>query len=147
MRFPFGLFEPVYFGNAPNASRIHTPMPHISLVVDDEPAVRRYITSILQREHFQTVEAEDGVRGLQIVQEFGDAVDVIVSDVQMPNCDGVSFAHAVKEMFPALPIILVSACGEPNGEFDGFLQKPFGPGALLQAVRKAVARTAKHLSD
>ena len=107
----------------------------ISLVVDDEPAVRKYIAAILNREHLQTVEAEDGADGLRIVQELGDDVVLIVSDIQMPNGDGVAFAHAVKATFPAVPIILVSGGAEPSPEF-GFIRKPFQPGTLVKAVRE-----------
>jgi CheY-like chemotaxis protein len=71
-------------------------MGRISLVVDDEPAVRKYISAILQREHFQTVEAGDGEHGLRIVQELGEEVALIVSDIHMPNGDGVAFAQAVR---------------------------------------------------
>ena len=110
----------------------------ISLVVDDEPAVRKYITAILNREHLQTVEAGDGTDGLRIVKELGDDVVLIVSDIQMPNGDGVTFAHAVKAAFPALPIILVSGGAEPSPEF-GFIRKPFQPGTLVKAVRELVA--------
>lgn len=110
-------------------------MPHISVIVDDEPAIRRYIMSILDRENFQTVEAEDGTRGLQLVRELGETVELIVSDIQMPNGDGLTFARAVKQSFPAVPVILISGCAEPDGEFDGFIRKPFPPHALVQAVR------------
>ena len=113
-------------------------MGRISLVVDDEPSVRKYITAILRTEHFQTVEAEDGAHGLRIVQELGDEVALIVSDIQMPNVDGVAFAQAVKASFPAVPIILVSGRAEPNPEF-GFIQKPFLPSTLLNAVRQLVS--------
>lgn len=112
-------------------------MGRISLVVDDEPSVRKYITAILRTEHFQTVEAEDGAHGLRIVQELGDEVALIVTDIQMPNGDGVAFAQAVKASFPAVPIILVSGQAEPNPEF-GFVRKPFLPSALLSAVRELV---------
>jgi two-component system, cell cycle sensor histidine kinase and response regulator CckA len=109
----------------------------ISLVVDDEPAVRKYIAAILNREHLQTVEAGDGADGLRIVRELGDDVVLIVSDIQMPNGDGVTFAHAVKAAFPTLPIILISGGAEPSPEF-GFIRKPFQPGTLLKAVRELV---------
>jgi two-component system cell cycle sensor histidine kinase/response regulator CckA len=110
----------------------------ISLVVDDEPAVRKYITAILNREHLQTVEAGDGTDGLRIVKELGGDVALIVSDIQMPKGDGVTFAHAVKAEFPALPIILVSGGAEPSPEF-GFVRKPFQPVTLMKAVRELVA--------
>jgi len=95
----------------------------LSLVVDDDPSIRRYITTILQQEDFQTIEAGDGVQGRQIVQELGEGLDLIITDVQMPNRDGLSFAHAVKESFPEVPIILVSGHGEPTEKFDGFVEK------------------------
>ena len=113
-------------------------MGRISVVVDDEPSVRKYISAILKREHFQTVEAGDGAHGLRILQELGDEVALIVSDIHMPNGDGVTFARAVKASFPAVPIILVSGCAEPGSDFD-FIRKPFLPSALLETVRKLVA--------
>jgi two-component system, cell cycle sensor histidine kinase and response regulator CckA len=109
----------------------------VSLVVDDEPSVRRYVSTILQREDFQTLEAEGGTHALQIVEELGGGVDLIVSDIQMPNGDGLSLAHAVKHSFPDVPLILVSGNSTLDGNFE-FLQKPFVPATL--AVRKLFAR-------
>jgi CheY-like chemotaxis protein len=112
-------------------------MGRISVVVDDEPSVRKYISAILRREHFETVEAGDGAHGLRIVQELGAEVALIVTDIHMPNGDGVTFAQTVKAAFPTVPIILVSGCAEPVPEFR-FLRKPFQPSALLETVRKLV---------
>jgi CheY-like chemotaxis protein len=97
----------------------------ISLVVDDDADVRKFISATLQREDFQTVEAEDGAQALRIVRELGEDVALIVSDIQMPNGDGLTFARAVNKAYPAVPIILVSGCSEPSAEFDYFLRKPF----------------------
>jgi two-component system chemotaxis response regulator CheY len=113
-------------------------MGRISLVLDDEPSVRKFISAILQRENFQTVEAGDGAHGLRIVQELGHEVALIVSDIHMPNGDGVAFAQAVRAEFTAVPIIWVSGQAEPHPEF-GFIRKPFQPSALLNAVREVVA--------
>src|ERR1039457_5240668 len=112
-------------------------MGRISVVVDDEPSVRKYISAILKREHFQTVEAGDGAHGLRILQELGDEVALIVSDIHMPNGDGVTFARAVKASFPAVPIILVSGRAERHPEL-GFIRKPFLPSVLLKTVREVV---------
>jgi DNA-binding NtrC family response regulator len=111
----------------------------VSLVVDDEPSVRRYVSTILQREDFRTLEAEDGAHALRIVHELDGGVDLIVSDIQMPNGDGLSLAHAVEKSFPAVPVILVSGNAEPDGGFE-FVQKPFLPGTLMKAVRRVFAR-------
>jgi DNA-binding NtrC family response regulator len=116
----------------------------VTLVVDDEPSIRKYVSAILQLEHFQTVEAENGCDGLQIVCDLGNDLELVVSDIQMqmPNCDGLTFAHAVKEAFPSVPVILISGGAEPNTEGDAFVQKPFQPHALLEAIRNAVAHAA-----
>jgi two-component system, cell cycle sensor histidine kinase and response regulator CckA len=112
----------------------------ISLIVEDEPAIRGYIKAILERECFETVEAGGGLRGLEILQDLGSEVDLIVSDIQMPDGDGLSFAHAAAKSFPSVPIVLVSGYVGPDavGPFE-FVEKPFSPAALLRAVRKVVA--------
>jgi len=107
----------------------------VSLVVDDEPSVRRYVSTILQREDFRTLEAEGGTQALQIVEELGGGVDLIVSDIQMPNGDGLALAHAVKNSFPAVPVILVSGYARPDAGFE-YVEKPFLPATLMRAVRK-----------
>jgi two-component system cell cycle sensor histidine kinase/response regulator CckA len=110
-----------------------------SLVVDDEPAVRRYVIAILQSENFLTLEAEDGAQALQMVRELDGDVDLIVSDIQMPNVDGLNLANAVKKSFPAVPVILVSGNGRPDAGFE-FVKKPFLPATLIGVVRKLFAR-------
>ncbi|HLK62390.1 MAG TPA: response regulator [Bryobacteraceae bacterium] len=114
----------------------------ISLVVDDEPSVRRYVSIVLQRENFRTVEAESGSQALRIVQDLAGDVDLIVSDIQMPNGDGLSLAHAVKMSFPAVPVILVSGNATLGAGFD-FVEKPFLASVLLNAVRNVLARKTK----
>ncbi len=113
-------------------------MPHrISVVVDDEPAVRAYVKAILQREQFQTVEAENGADGFEVVRKLSGEVALIVTDVQMPGGDGLTLASSVRETFPAVAIILVSGHVTPDTSFE-FVQKPFPPNALLQAVRNVM---------
>jgi DNA-binding NtrC family response regulator len=70
-------------------------------------------------------------------------VDLIVSDIQMANGDGLSLANAVKNSFPALPVILVSGNASPDAEFE-FLKKPFLPAALVNAVRKILPRRVRN---
>ena len=108
-------------------------------MVDDEPSVRKFISAILRREDFQTVEAEGGAHALRILRELGEDVALIVSDIQMPNGDGLTFARTVNEVYPMVPIILVSGCNEPDERFALFLRKPFPASALLEAVRRLVS--------
>jgi len=68
-------------------------------------------------------------------------VDLIVSDIQMPNGDGLSFAQVIKQSFPTVPVILISGDVRPdsnsNFEFE-FVKKPFLPEALMSVVWKVV---------
>lgn len=113
-------------------------MPHpISIVVDDEPSVRRYISTILQRQHFRTIEAEDGAHGFELVREFGNDIDLIVSDMEMPGVDGLTLARSVKASHPTVGVVLISGRALPDDIF-GFVQKPFPPAALLEAVARVM---------
>ena len=126
------------------ASVVYPGVP-LALIVDDEPAVRMYVTTILRGEDFHTLEAEDGAEALEIVEDLGGGVDLIVTDIQMPNGDGLTLANAVTKSFPVVPVILVSGSAKPDVAFE-FVKKPFSPNALLQAVRK-VCRRANRFSS
>ncbi len=116
-------------------------MPHpISLVVDDEPSIRTYIRAILERESYETVEAGTAKHGLEILKHLGSSIGLIVSDIHMPEGDGLSFAHAVAKSFPTVPIILTSGyiSSTEASPFE-FVEKPFSPDDLLRVVHKVTA--------
>jgi DNA-binding NtrC family response regulator len=112
------------------------------LIVDDEPSIRGYVKAILEPEKYQAFEAENGVEALKMVEKLGEILDLVVSDVRMPGGDGISFVCAVRESFPKLPIVLISAYAEieiqrhRSTAFE-FVQKPFVPATLLKAIEDA----------
>ena len=114
----------------------------LSLVVDDDPLVRTFVTSILHRQHFETLEADGGNRAFQIVQSLSGQIDLIISDIRMPEGDGLTFAEAVKKAFPSVPIILVSGDTKPDSTFV-FIEKPFASTTLATAVNRLVPSIAK----
>jgi two-component system response regulator PilR (NtrC family) len=114
----------------------------LSLVVDDDRAIRSYIRVLLQREGFETVEAAGGKAAMEIVKMLGGCVDLIVTDIQMPDGDGLSFANAVRKSFPSVPIILVSARARPDAVFE-FVEKPFASATFVRVIRTLVPRPAK----
>jgi CheY-like chemotaxis protein len=111
----------------------------ISLVVDDDFPVRLYIASILQQEEFRTGAGENSPQALQVFKALRSDVHVIVSDIQNAQRWWVGLGPDREESYPTLPIILVTGCPEPDAKFDGFLQKPFPPSALVATVRNAMA--------
>ena len=119
-------------------------MPHkTSLIVDDEPSVRNFIIAVLQNDGFQTIEAEDGVHALELLNKLDGAVDLLVSDIKMPVMGGIALAWSVRSKFPSIPVILVSGYADiaqtklPNSGFE-FVQLPFHPFTLLSVVKKVM---------
>jgi CheY-like chemotaxis protein len=113
----------------------------LSLVVDDDPAIRMYITSILHSENFETLEAADGKQALEMVLMLDGGVDLIVTDIQMPGGDGISLARAVRASYPSVAVILVTGYGEPDANFD-LVEKPFSWATMLRVVRRVMAKAA-----
>ncbi len=112
----------------------------ISLIVDDEPSIRTYIRAILERESYETVEAGSAKHGLEILEHLGSSIDLIVSDIHMPEGDGLSFARAVAKSFPTVRIILTSGyVGSTEASPFEFVEKPFSPEDLLRVVHKVTA--------
>ena len=78
------------------------------LIVDDNPAVRRYLRAILEQQESWQVsgEARSGAEALQSVLQ--GPPDLVVLDYQMPDLNGVDVARQISEMFPKLPILMVT---------------------------------------
>ena len=100
------------------------------LIVDDNPAVRRYLRAILeQQESWQVCgEARTGAEALQKVLEAPP--DLIVLDYQMPDLNGVDIAKQIAEMFPKVPILMVTL----------HLSKQLADAARQAGVRGACAK-------
>src|SRR5215470_9711595 len=108
------------------------------LVVDDEPFFRSGIISILQRAGFHTIEARDGFEAYEIVRAIGTSIELLLTDLHMPRMDGLSLIESVRELYPKMPVLLMTASRLANrpGSY-AVVNKPFGREALLRSVRKA----------
>ena len=105
------------------------------LVVDDEPAMLRLISILLEDMGCQTMLAPNAEAALEILGET--APDLMIADVRLPGVDGVELTRAVKanENFSSMPVLLMSAYGEPRGHSgDDFLAKPFDIDTLTDFV-------------
>jgi CheY-like chemotaxis protein len=117
---------------------------HRILVVDDEPAVRRFTARVLSEEGYLVEEAADGAEALGRVRYGEPAVDAVVSDVVMPRLNGVELLRELAALRPALPIILMS--GYATEHLDGIgiaapcgiLSKPFRGERLIEEVRRCL---------
>ena len=109
------------------------------LVVDDDGMMRALLTRILQAEGWAVYSAADGVEALTFMD--GNApVNVVVTDVMMPNLNGRELAAELGRRFPRLPVLLISGAHLGGGSFAGpFLPKPFTPMSLVSSIRELIA--------
>jgi CheY-like chemotaxis protein len=116
-------------------------MPKV-LVIDDDPAARRLIGRILSDARLQVVEAADGVEGLR--KFHAEAPDLVVTDIIMPEKEGIQTIAEIRACGPATRIIAISGGGTGAGQLylnmaeelgaDAALAKPFRPSELLSLV-------------
>jgi CheY-like chemotaxis protein len=112
------------------------------LVVDDEPQVRRLMLFVL-RDQYRVLVAADGQEALALFSVLGREITAVVTDLRMPEMDGLALAHALSHMEEPPPILFVSGYGR-GGELPGpFLQKPFSPEVLLAAVEKLLGASSQ----
>ena len=126
----------------------------IILVVDDQEAVRALIRRQLTDAGHTVLESADGAEALHLVRRRNGVVDLILSDVVMPQMNGTELASRIGEEFPEIPVILMSAFA-PTGvarvgvgeSIIPVLQKPFDEDQLTELVALAlehpVARRAE----
>ena len=80
------------------------------LVIDDEPLVRRLLSHLLTRAGFQVTEAVGGADGIRQLREA--PVDLVLTDLRMPDCSGWDVARAAGQFSPGLPVVLVTGSSE-----------------------------------
>lgn len=114
----------------------------IVLLVEDEDAVRRGGKRMLETRGYKVHEAGTGLEALEILAELEGQVDIVVSDVVMPEMDGPTLLRELRKDYPDVKFIFVSGYAEdafaknlPEGAKFGFLPKPFSLKQLASAVR------------
>jgi DNA-binding NtrC family response regulator len=118
--------------------------PQHVLVVDDEPAVRRFTARALEREGYHVSTAKDGMEALELVGNPTRPLGLVVTDVVMPRLDGVELLRTLSASHPALPIILMSGYASDHLVDAGVvapcavLGKPFSIDTLVGEVRRCL---------
>lgn len=108
------------------------------LVVDDEPAIRKLIRITLERAGYTVLEASNGREALS---RFSDEVAGLVTDINMPETNGLELVCQVRQSRPDLPVLFISAlCTQYADELTGFpyLIKPFNIHNLTREVHQLV---------
>ncbi|WP_425395588.1 PAS domain S-box protein [Aeoliella sp.] len=121
------------------------------LLVEDEESVRLLIRRILEQGGYTVMEASNGREALKIMEEYRDAIDLVVSDVVMPHLGGRQLAERIAAVRPDCKILFASGYtddemirqGIQSHSFE-FIRKPLTPDALLAKVREML--DANHTS-
>lgn len=115
-------------------------MPQV-LIVDDEPMIRQVVRLALSTSGYRVLDAETSDAALQALSDNPD-LDLLVTDIVMPDGNGCDLALRMRERNPRLPVLFISGY-EPERLTDvpssGFLQKPFRIPELLDRVRRMLA--------
>ncbi|MDK1489535.1 response regulator [Sinorhizobium sp. 7-81] len=143
---PMPAVSDLVLAPAPKAEQEPTDLTGDSavvLLVEDEEAVRRGGKRMLETRGYTVHEAGSGVEALDIMDELNGAVDIVVSDVVMPEMDGPTLLRELRKKYPDLKFIFVSGYAEdafarnlPADAKFGFLPKPFSLKQLAVAVRE-----------
>ncbi len=119
--------------------------PKRVLVVDDEPQITRVLRHSLTAHRFDVRTAADGLSALDTLKDWQP--DLIITDLQMPELDGIEFCREVRKL-SAVPIIVLSVRGDERTKVnaldagaDDYVTKPFGMDELLARVRAGLRRT------
>jgi two-component system KDP operon response regulator KdpE len=116
----------------------------LTLVVDDDPAIRQSLERELQRSGYTTLSASDGVEGIRAFDS--NAPDLVLTDLSMPRADGFELITAIRAK-ARTPIIVLSVRGNDADKIraldlgaDDFVTKPFSVAELLARVRAQLRR-------
>jgi DNA-binding NtrC family response regulator len=124
------------------------------LIADDEEKIRKILTRLLEDENYHVKAVENGQKAIAVLHSFQP--DIILMDQNMPGLNGIDAMVTIKEKFPSVPVIIITAFGEVSlaveaikkGAYD-YLEKPFDNDKLLLLIKRALEhrRLTSEISD
>lgn len=116
------------------------------LIIDDEKSIRNTLKEILEYEKYEIELAEDGVKGLEVINSA--QIDVVLCDIKMPKMDGIEVLSNIVTNQSDIPVIMISGHGDietavdalKKGAFD-YVQKPLDLNRILVTIRNALDKS------
>jgi PAS domain S-box-containing protein len=115
------------------------------LLVEDEEAVRTFAANVLRRQGYEVLEAHHGLHALELLKRAESSVQLLVTDVVMPEMGGPALVARLRDVHPTLPVLYMSGYAERAIVHNGlvkskqaFLPKPFTPIVLARKVREVL---------
>lgn len=120
-------------------------MPKKILIVDDSESIREVVSFTLENEGFEVLVANDGTDALKFLD--GREIDMIITDLHMPEMDGITLIKHVREMevYQRIPILFLTTESQTAKKMEakeagatGWIIKPFVPAKLIAALQKVL---------
>lgn len=119
--------------------------PNKILVVEDDEVILKTITEYLEQKKFNVVAVNNGLDALKILEAENGGIDLLITDLVMPNIGGVAIISIVKKRYPQVPIIAITGWGEhpetlaKEVEADIVLEKPFKFDEINRVIQKLLS--------
>ena len=116
------------------------------LTVDDSASIRQMVKFTLQQAGYNVLEADDGVKGLDVAKS--SQADLVITDLNMPNMNGIEFARALRgePAYKFTPILVLTTEADASKKQEGkaagvtgWIVKPFNPNSLLAVLQKVLS--------
>jgi DNA-binding NtrC family response regulator len=120
----------------------------VILLADDEESVRLLLSTLLERDSFTVLRANDGMHALEISRAYPERIDALITDYKMPRLDGLELAKTLSRERPGIKIMLMSGrMSNPEGlQKCGFpmVAKPFTITSFLESLKRCLERRPPH---
>jgi DNA-binding response OmpR family regulator len=122
-----------------------SPAPKL-LIIDDTEEVLSALCKYFKQKGYDVISASNGLDGLKMIEAEKDDLDIIITDLVLPNISGVAVISIVKNKYPQLPVIAITGWGEhpealaKEAKADLVMEKPFKLPELEKAARDLLVR-------
>lgn len=116
------------------------------LIIDDTEEVLSALCKYFSQKDYTVLSAANGLDGLKIIETEKDDLDIVITDLVLPNISGVAVISIVKKKYPLLPVIAITGWGEhpealaKEAKADLVMEKPFKLPELEKAARNLIKR-------
>ncbi len=121
------------------------PRPPMVLVVDDDPAIREFVRTVLHHAGYGVLEAGLGKEAVQVCTDYPGKIHLLIADIMLPGMNGGELAALLHALRPQMRVLYISGYDYafmvvPAEVPAAYLQKPISPGALIGKVGELVGR-------
>ena len=95
------------------------------LLVDDEPMVLKMLQTFLESQQYRVICAPGGQQALSIIEQRSHEIDLLITDIRMPDMNGIRLLEAVRQLLPALPVLLMTGYTDFDLVVEGLKQRAF----------------------